>query len=111
MKTIIIVLLFIFPLNLFAVTGNFDCSDSLKLCRTENNHYRLINLSLAKSVILYKRNEELYTKKISILETQNLDLAKNLESSRELSSVEKTGYFLLGLFAGGLVIYGVKKIY
>lgn len=103
MKKLAIVLLFCFPVNLFAASCSLD-GNELKKCQDKNASYE-------RSIVLYKKNEDLFTKKSTLLESQNLELTKALESAREVSTVEKAGYFLLGIFAGGLVIYGVKKIY
>jgi len=68
-----------------------------------------INLSLTRSVDLYKANEELYDKKITLLNDYNLKLSEALNKSNNTSTLEKAFYFGLGAVIVGFTSYGIYK--
>jgi len=65
--------------------------------------------SLSRSIELYKSNELLYTKKVDVLSEQNDRLAKTAYEERNMSTLEKIGYFGLGAILTGLVAYGIYR--
>jgi hypothetical protein len=68
-----------------------------------------INLSLQRSVDLYKQNQTLLETKVNTLSDQNNKLSDSLYSARETSNIEKFGYFVAGALLTGLTSYGIYK--
>ena len=91
-------------------TGLLLTEEKANTVYNDLNKYKLLNESLEKTVVLYKQNEDLYDKKITVLLEQNDKLAENLQQARSTSNWEKVLWFTLGFFSVGLGIYGVKTI-
>lgn len=68
-----------------------------------------INESYKRSIELYKDNEKLHEERMVKTMAQADNLAKNLYEARSTSSLEKFGYFFLGVLGTSLAVYGVKK--
>lgn len=66
--------------------------------------------SYQRSLELYRNNEAISDKKVNILLEQNDNLAKQLASSRSVSSFEKTAWFIGGILVTGLATYGASKL-
>lgn len=76
----------------------------------EYDNLKLINESYKRSIELYKSNELSYNDKIDKINTQNDTLAKQLNSSREVSEWTRFGYFMLGVLGTVSAGYVVKKV-
>lgn len=66
--------------------------------------------SYKKSIELYKENETYYQNKVNILSVQNDKLAVRLYESTSISTLEKIGWFSLGVIATGIAVYGASQI-
>lgn len=75
----------------------------------ELDNLKLLNASLDRSIKIHLSNEEILEKKISILTDQNLKLHESVSSARSFSSIERIGYFALGVLVTGLTSYGIYK--
>lgn len=60
---------------------------------------------------MYKTTNDLKDQQISLLSSQNTNLAKTLESTSSLSTWEKIGYFAAGIILTGLAIDAAHNIY
>lgn len=75
----------------------------------ELTNQKEINLSLQKSVDLYKQNETLLENKVKTLTDQNNKLAETVYSAKDNSNIEKFAYFFAGAILTGLTSYGIYK--
>lgn len=87
-----------------------DEAQSIRKDLIERDYLKLENLSLKRSVDLYKGNESIYQEQKTILLDQNDKLAKSLYAERQVTNWERLGWFVLGIGVTGLAIYGVKQI-
>ncbi len=75
----------------------------------EADRLKEINESYKRSIELYKDNEKLHEERMTKTMAQADNLAKNLYETRSTSTLEKFGYFFLGVLGTSLAVYGVKK--
>lgn len=68
-------------------------------CTKENDSYQ-------KSVLLYQANDKIYQDENSLLLNRNVELTKDLNSSRQTSDLEKIGYIILG----AAMLYGGSRL-
>ena len=76
----------------------------------EKDYQDIIIKSQARSLDLFKSNEEYYNKQKDILDLQNDKLAKELYEARQTSHWEILGWFGLGVVTTSLAVFGVKQI-
>lgn len=69
-----------------------------------------INLSLNKTIELHQKNTDTLNQSNAILMDRNLDLTKELNSSRELSTFTKVLYFVGGVALTGAAVWGASKL-
>lgn len=68
------------------------------------------NTSLNKQLIYYKSNEDLLNKKGDMLLNQNIEMTKVLNDARNTSTLEKIGFFVLGVVVTGAAVYGASRL-
>lgn len=85
-------------------------ASELKDAVIERDNYKLINLSLEKSLELEKKNSELQNQKVNVVLEQNLNLTKSLNEERSMTNWERVLWFGLGVIGTGLAVYGASKI-
>lgn len=85
-------------------------ASELKDAVIERDNYKLINLSLEKSLELEKKNSELQNQKVNVVLEQNLNLTKSLNEERSMSNWERILWFGLGVVGTGMAVYGASKI-
>jgi hypothetical protein len=85
-------------------------ASELKDAVIERDNYKLINLSLEKSLELEKKNSELQNQKVNVVLEQNLNLTKSLNEERSMSNWERILWFVLGVVGTGMAVYGASKI-
>ena len=73
----------------------------------ERDYFKDLGNSQNKIISAYKSNEGLYEARLANFSSQNDNLAKQLESARSVSTIEKFGYFFLGAAITGGLAYGV----
>lgn len=68
-----------------------------------------ISVSLQKSIDIYKQNQNLYSEQTTILLNQNQKLLEADKSASSLSTLEKFGYFAMGVLAAGVSFFVAEK--
>lgn len=86
-----------------------DKAQELRKNTLELDIQKQVNLSLTRSIDLYKNNELLYDKKIETLTDYNSKLSEALYKANNGSTVEKIVYFGLGAVLTGFASYGIYK--
>lgn len=86
-----------------------DTLQELRRSVIELDNEKAINLSLTKSVQLYKDNESLLQTKVNTLTDQNNKLSESLYSAKNTSDLERFAYFAAGAILTGLTSYGIYK--
>ena len=84
-------------------------TQSVRTQLLEVDDLKAINLSYQRSVDLYKLNQDSYSKQVDILLSQNTKLTESLQKASGVTIYEKVGYFIAGILATGLAIYGAKQ--
>lgn len=77
----------------------------------ERDGLKTINSSLTQQLSLEQQDNKLQTDKINLLLDQNDKLDKAAYQERELNTWEKVAWFVGGVLATGLAVYGVHQIY
>ncbi len=88
----------------------YDKANDIKRKLIELEDLKSINTSYQKSIDLYKNNQDLYSKQVTILLDQNKKLLDSEQAISQLSTYEKIGYFALGVLATGSSFYVASQI-
>lgn len=70
----------------------------------------LLNESLTRSTEIYKKNDELSKQQLNVLLERNDLLSKQLLDTREVSTLEKTLWFIGGIVLSAGAVYGASKL-
>lgn len=76
----------------------------------QNQEYKLLNESYARTIVYYKQNEDSSNQQINILLTRNDSLSKELASARTTTSFEKMAYFIGGILLSAGAVYGASHL-
>lgn len=76
----------------------------------ERDNYKLLNYSLQESIDLDKKTEAALTAKVDYLFQQNSSLSDEVYKFKESNSWHNFMWFLTGVLATTITVYGVSKI-
>jgi hypothetical protein len=91
-------------------TGFLVPRERINELRIESEEQKALIASYARSVDLYKKNEEASDRQVNILLERNDKLSKELTSTRSVSTFEKTAWFIGGILVSGAAVYGASKL-
>ncbi len=74
----------------------------------ECGRLKLINKSLTDSVVIYKKNEDLYKNEITVVHDENLTLRTALDKASTNNFWRNALYFGLGVLSTGVVVYATR---
>jgi hypothetical protein len=83
--------------------------EELKNATLERDSYKLLNISYEKSLQYQNGIQSALEQQTKLLGEDNTRLATSLRDERSMTTLERIGWFALGVFGTGLAAYGISK--